>query len=128
MWPHPKERTQVMEISVRREERFAIVEVRGKIVRDNHVQLRETLLELIETEPAGIALGFEGVDYLDSAALGSCASILKIMHDKRCGALVMFGASPNIEKVWRLVRLDMVIPLFSSEADALARLRTEKTS
>ena len=50
------------------------------------------------------------------------------MHDQNSGILVVFGASPTIEKVWKLIRLDIVIPLFESKKDAMARLKESADS
>jgi len=112
-----------MESTVRRVEAFAIVELTGRIVRENQMELRSTLEEVIAGGGKGIALDFRKVEYLDSSGMGCCVSVLKRMHEEKRGILVVFGASPNIEKIWRLIRLDLVIPLFPDEASALARLR-----
>jgi anti-sigma B factor antagonist len=116
-----------MEITARRKDDFAIVEVTGKIVRDNQVELRSRLEELIASGIKGMALDFANVHYLDSAGMGCCVSVQKDMNQKNRGMLVVFGASPDVEKVWKLIRLDLVIPLFPNEDDALARLRVESS-
>jgi anti-anti-sigma factor len=112
-----------MDITVREKDGYAVVKVTGRMVRENQVELRKKLEEVIANGTKGIALDFGGVDYLDSAGLGCCASVQKLMHDKRSGSLVMFGASPNIEKMWKLIRLDLVIPFFKMEEEALAALQ-----
>ncbi len=112
-----------MEIHVRRNGEFAIVAVTGKIVRDNQMEVRSKLEELIASEVKGMALDFANVHYLDSAGMGCFVAVLKEMNQKSCGTLVVFGASPDVEKVWKLTRLDLVIPLYANEDDALARLR-----
>jgi anti-anti-sigma factor len=111
-----------MEITVTEREGYAIVRVTGRMVRENQIELRKKLEEVITNGIKGIALDFSGVDYLDSAGLGCCASVQKLMRDKKSGILVMFGASPNIEKMWKLIRLDLVIPFFKMEEEALAAL------
>ena len=111
-----------MEITVVEREGYAVVRVTGRMVRENQVEVRKKLEEVITNGTKGIALDFSAVDYLDSAGLGCCASVQKLMMDKRSGGLVMFGASPNIEKMWKLIRLDLVIPFFKLEEEALAAL------
>ncbi|MBI4582602.1 MAG: STAS domain-containing protein [Planctomycetes bacterium] len=116
-----------MKITVRPQDPYYIVRVEGKIVRENQAELRSKLEEVIgKGGVKGIALDFEAIDYLDSAGLGCCASIHKLLFDRKCGPLVMFGASPNIERMWKLIRLDLVIPLFQKEQDALAQLAAKK--
>jgi anti-sigma B factor antagonist len=112
-----------MQIAVDENEHHAIVRVTGRVVRENQVELRKKLEEAIANGARGIALDFAGVEYLDSAGLGCCASVHKLMQDKGCGSMVMFGPLPNIEKMWKLIRLDLVIPCFRWEAEALAALK-----
>lgn len=114
-----------MEIAVRQRDAFTIVAVEGKLVRENQGELRAKLEELVDKGAKGIALDFAGVNYLDSAGLGCCASVQKLMQDRGSGALVMFGAPSNVEKTWRLIRLDLVIPVFPTEKEAVTRLRSE---
>jgi len=112
-----------MEITVRQHEDFTIVGVKGRVIRENQGELRKLLEEIVSRGIKGIALDFEAVDYIDSAGLGCCAAAYKLLQDKKSGALVMFGASPNIEKMWKLIRLDLVIPVYQKEKDALSRLQ-----
>ena len=114
-----------MEITVSRQDDCAIVRVQGTVVRDNQAELREELEETIAAGARGIALDFHGVRYLDSSGMGCCVSVLKHLHDRCAGFIVVFGASPDIEKIWRLIRLDLVIPLYPNEEAALGRLRAE---
>lgn len=135
-----------MDIAVRQENDLAIVSVKGRIVRETRDDLRIKLEEIISKGVKGIALDFEGVEYMDSAGLGCCASMQKLIGDRNPGRssgdghsadgksdgksedsspglLVMFGASPSVEKMWRLIRLDLAIPFFHKEKEARERLK-----
>lgn len=113
------------EITSRVESGFAIVSVKGKLVREDQGDLRQILDGLITQGTRGIALDFGAVTYIDSAGMGCCAGVKKLMRDKKCGCLVVFGASPVIAKMWKLIRLDMEIPLCATEAEARTRLQTD---
>ena len=117
-----------MEIKVRKHNNYSIVGVKGRIVRENQGDLRKVLEEAVSQGVKGLALDFDGVDYVDSAALGCCAAIHKLMQDRKSGALVLFGASPNIERMWKLIRLDLVIPLYQEEKEALKRLEADASA
>ena len=117
-----------MEITVNYEDDFAIVQITGRVVRDNQLDLRLKLEEVIETACKGVALDLENLQYMDSAGMGCCVSVLRLMHSRNCGSLVVFGASPAIEKVWRLIRLDLVIPFFPNKEEALSRLRADASN
>ncbi|MBI4605211.1 MAG: STAS domain-containing protein [Planctomycetes bacterium] len=114
-----------MEITVRRAESFGIVSVKGRIIRENQAELRKRLEDLVADGVKGISLDFLSVDYMDSAGLGCCASVQKLLRDKGAGALAMFGASQSIQKMWKLIRLDLVIPIFKEEKEALTWLGTQ---
>ena len=137
-----------MDIAVRQENDLAIVRIKGRIVRETREELRIKLEELISKGVKGIALDFEGVEYIDSGGLGTCASMQKLMEDRNPGrssgdgssggraseenrasenrgpgALVMFGPAPTVEKSWRFIHLDLAIPCFQKEKEALERLK-----
>ena len=111
-----------MEISSEDRSGVSIVRVKGKVVRENRDELRRALEEIVERGTKGIALDFDGVDYIDSSGLGSCAAVQKKLDEKKAGPLVLFGASPNIAKMWKLIKLDLSIPLCADEREALERI------
>lgn len=117
-----------MEIRTHRQEDFAVVSVKGRVVRENQGELRKALEETLSGTLRGIALDFRGVDYIDSAGLGACAATSRLLQDRACGRLVMFGASPNIERMWKLIRLELVIPFFTTESEALECLRSPSSN
>jgi stage II sporulation protein AA (anti-sigma F factor antagonist) len=115
---------RALEIAVWQENNLAIVRVKGRIIRENRDALRAKLEEVMAKGAKGIALDFSGVDYIDSSGLGCCSDAHKVMAS-RSGALVMFGASPSVEKMWKLPRLDLIIPPFQKEKEALERLQAK---
>ena len=112
-----------MNITTEERDGFALVRVSGRVVRENQSELKVKLDEIISRKIRGVALDFEGVEYLDSAGLGCCVAIHKHLHDAKRGAMVLFNASPTVEKMWKLISLDLVIPLFPDEEAALAKLK-----
>lgn len=117
-----------MDITVRQSEELRVVGVKGRIIRENQAELRKKLEETLEGGVKGIALDFTSVDYMDSAGLGCCASVHKLLRDRGAGALAMFGASQSIQRMWKLIRMDLVIPIFKLEAEALAWLKSQSTT
>jgi anti-anti-sigma factor len=112
-----------MEISVRRRDGSAVVGVKGRLIRENQAELRKSLEDVIAEGTRGIVLDFQSLDYVDSAGLGCCASVQRLLKEKGSGGLVLCGASPSIERMWKLIRLDLVIPLFREENEAIAWLQ-----
>jgi anti-anti-sigma factor len=112
-----------LEVAVHRREAVTVVAPAGRLVRENQGQLRALLEQLIRGGDSKIAINLELVPYMDSAGLGCCSLIHKLLTEQTGGAVAVFGASANVERTWRMIRLDLVIPMFAKEAEALAWLR-----
>lgn len=113
-----------IEIRTERRESVVVLRVEGEVIRDNQVRLRAALEDLIRDGVRGIALDLSNVVYMDSAGLGCCASIQKLLRVKG-RALVAFGAVESVDSTWKLIRLDLVVPLLASEEEALGWLERE---
>jgi anti-anti-sigma factor len=110
-------------IEIQRREELAVVRIEGSVIRENQPQLRAELEQLVAEGASNIAIDLAKVDYMDSAGLGCCSSISKLLREKASGSMAVFGASANMEKTWTLIRLDLVIPIFSDEREATIWLR-----
>ena len=111
-----------MKITIEDRERYSIVRPEGNIVRENQGELRAYVDDLLERKSLGIALDFGLVDYMDSAGLGCCVGIHKLMCEKRYGTLVLLRPSLNVGVLWRMIRLDLIIPMFDDEEEAVELL------
>ena len=100
----------------------AIVRVEGRVIRENQAQLRAELESMISQGISHLALDLAGVQYMDSSGLGCLSSIENRLRRHGPGRIAVFGATPNVEKTWRMIRLDLLIPLFANEGDAVAWL------
>lgn len=114
-----------MDITFRQIEELGVVSVKGRIIRENQADLRKQIEEVMATGVKGVLLDFSSVDYMDSAGLGCCASAHKLLRDRWSAALGMFGASQNIQRMWKLIRLDLVIPFFKLESEGIAWLKSQ---
>jgi anti-sigma B factor antagonist len=101
----------------------AVVRVDGQVIRENQSQFRAALERLVSGGTSKIAIDLKQVDYMDSAGLGCCTFIRKLLREKSSGSMAVFGASSNMEKIWMLIRLDLVIPMFADEKGAVIWLR-----
>ena len=112
-----------LKIDVDRRGELAVVSVAGQVVRDNQVGLRKDLERLVRDGVTQLAVDLEKVSYMDSAGLGCCSAIQKLLSENGSGAIAVFGATENVERTWTLIRLDSVIPVFSDRAKAISWLR-----
>jgi anti-sigma B factor antagonist len=100
-----------------------VVKPVGRVVRENAGQLRQWLESAVQDGARRIALDLEKIEYMDSAGLGCCSYGHKLLSGIDHGAVAAFGAPEKLEKMWYLIRLDLVIPLFSTSAEACDWLR-----
>jgi anti-sigma B factor antagonist len=119
-------RGKELKATVTRQGEFPVVAIEGKVVRENQQELRTLLEQLVSGGARGIALNLEGVEYMDSAGLGCCAAVRKLISNNGGGSMAVFGACQNIKKMWGLIRLDLIIPTFPDAEAALAYLSEYK--
>lgn len=89
----------------RRLDAAAAVEFRDKV--GNHLEGRQLVV---------MALG--AVDFVDSSGLGCLISLFKRLPPG--GAMRLAEASPAVERLLKLTRLDRVLPSFGSVQQAMA--------
>ena len=86
---------------------------------------QEFKLFMAERVQAGhrvIALDLGDVAFVDSSGLGAIISLLKSLGDS--GAIAVFGADTNVRSLFRLTRMDRIVPMVATAEEALAELTT----
>ena len=102
---------------------LAVVRIIGPIVRDNQIHLRKELERLVSDGITQLAIDLKQVDYMDSAGLGCCSAVQKLISRRGAGVMAVFAPVENVEKIWTLIRLDLVIPVFPDEDKAIRWLK-----
>ncbi len=108
-----------MQISVRRIDKTAIVEVAGDIDLSSSPEVRKILLrELRESRTPRVILNMERVKYIDSSGVASLVEGLKASRDAG-SRLLLFGLSPIAREVLQLSRLLKIFEIYENEQQAL---------
>jgi len=71
-----------------------------------------------------LIISLKGVRFLCSSAIAKLCAIFRLVVAKRQGKLAICCVSPEITETLRLMRLDKLLPLFESEEDSLASVRS----
>ncbi|MGH1454019.1 MAG: STAS domain-containing protein [Paracoccaceae bacterium] len=79
------------------------------------IAFKDRMRELTDAGPIHIVLDLSAVDFIDSSGLGAIVAAMKQLGGGR--KLALAGLSDNVEKVFRLTRMDTVFAIHSS-ADA----------
>ncbi len=109
-----------MQISVRRIDKTAIVEVAGDIDLSSSPEVRKILLhELRESRTPRVILNLERVKYIDSSGVASLVERLKASAGL-VSRLLLFGRSPIAREVLQLSRLVKGFEIYENEQQALS--------
>jgi anti-sigma B factor antagonist len=108
-----------LDLNVRSEGAFAVLEVGGEIDVYTAPKLREKLIELVSDGAYHLIVDLEKVDFLDSTGLGVLVGGLKRVrnHD---GSLQLVCTQEKILKIFRITGLTKVFPIHASVQDAMA--------
>jgi len=80
------------------------------------IQFKDLVREMTEDGPMRVVLDLSRVTFLDSSGLGAVVAAMKQIGAGR--KLELAGLTPNVEKVFRLTRMDTVFTIHP-DVDAL---------
>jgi anti-sigma B factor antagonist len=113
-----------MQIEESRDGEVLIVE--PKVVRldaQQAIGFKESLLRLIEGGDRQLILDLNTVEFMDSSGLGAVVAVLKRLGFH--GVLVICSAHVAVSELFRLTRMDKVIQLVGTRAEALTLAHAE---
>ena len=84
----------------------------------NSASFRNEAFPLIQTEK-NVILDLAGVTFVDSAGLGALLSMMRNLGE-RGGDFKVCSVAKPVQVLFELVRLNRILPIFATRADALA--------
>ena len=106
-------------VTFKRANNCLLAEVSGEIVLANSTTIKNELKEQIGPNDRKVILDLSKVNFIDSAGVGVLISLLKSLNG---GVLVVVVTDPGVLRVLEITRIDRLIPLVSSLAEAEAAL------
>src|ERR1700676_4738173 len=108
-----------MQISTRRFDKTAILDISGDIDLAHSTEVRRmVLLEFRENRTPRVILNLCNVNYIDSSGVASLVEGLKASKDVG-SRLILFGLSPIAHEVLQLSRLLKIFEIHDTEEQAL---------
>ena len=108
-----------MQISTRRLDKTAILDISGDIDLAHSTEVRRmVLLEFRENRTPKVILNLRNVNYIDSSGVASLVEGLKASRDVG-SRLILFGLSPIAHEVLQLSRLLKIFEIYDTEDMAL---------
>ena len=99
-----------MEVSVQETAECLVVTVlEPRIDAASAIQFKETMRPLASVGRGPVVLDLSRVGFLDSSGLGAVVAVMKLIGPNR--KLELAGLTPNVDKVFRLTRMDSVFTI-----------------
>ena len=76
------------------------------------IRFKDRMREVTSQPSTRVVLDLSTVEFLDSSGLGAVVAVMKSLAPER--PLDLAGLSPNVERVFRLTRMDSVFPIHAS--------------
>lgn len=109
-----------MDMTGRREAGFYVIRVAAtRIDAAGALAFKDRLRDLAGEAEGDVLLDLAAVQFVDSSGLGAIVAAMKALAPAR--RLHLAGLTPTVDKVFRLTRMDTVIPIHADLAAALAR-------
>ena len=108
-----------MQISTRRLDKTAILDISGDIDLAHSSEVRRVMLvEFRENRTPRVILNLLGVNFIDSSGVASLVEALKAARDVG-SRLILFGLSPIAHEVLQLSKLLKIFEIYDTEDMAL---------
>lgn len=99
------------------ERELPLIELEGEVDVYTAPQLKQQMINLLESGAKEMIVDLTKVDYLDSTALGVLIGGLKRMREMD-GNMVLVCPSPRIRRVFEITGLDKIFDIYNSVEDA----------
>jgi len=111
-----------MIFSHRIENGVCVVGVEGNIALDGVNEAKAYLKPHMENpDVRGIVINFEKVNFIDSSGIGLIVSIFKSVQQKE-GNFAITNLSAKNEEIFTITRLNKILDIYPSEAEALSAI------
>jgi len=108
-----------LEIRTERNDTYCLMELNGEVDVYTAPQLKESLVESVESGCVNIVVDLGQVGFIDSSGLGVLVGGLRRAKERN-GAIRLVCSRESILKIFRITGLDKVFPIFDTLEEARA--------
>jgi anti-sigma B factor antagonist len=108
-------------IDINRVENVTVVGLSGELDAYTSLELRETVVRLVEEGARDIIIDLEKVDFIDSVGLGTLVGCLK-RSAEHGGSISLVCVNPQIQKVFDITGLSKIFAIYKTREEALKRM------
>ncbi len=106
-----------MNITIVAHSNYQLVQVEGELDASSAVKLDDTLQELLAQPECHILVDFKQLEYISSPGIGVFTSRIEDC-EKANIHLILFGMSEKVFSVFKILGLDQILPIVSTQKDA----------
>ncbi len=100
-----------------KENQSDILTLYGEVDASNSVILDEAIQEMVGAGSKSLLIDGKNLEYISSAGLGVFMSYLEDFQEKEI-SMKIFGLTPRVFEVFRILGLDQLIPIYPDKAAA----------
>lgn len=110
-----------MGFQVTKSDDVTVVVVEGQLIVGNRQELKQKVLEELESGERKFVVDFDKTGYIDSSGLGVLVSLSKKIREQG-GELRLAGLNEDLRTLFELTKLDTLFKISDSRAEALQGL------
>ncbi|HAH86037.1 MAG TPA: anti-sigma B factor antagonist [Armatimonadetes bacterium] len=107
------------------DDRASLIDLEGEIDVYTAPNLKQQIITLLDSGVRHILIDLTNVEYLDSTALGVLIGGLKRLRE-RDGSLDLICPNPRIKRVFEITGLDKIFDMYTTEEEALDKMRAKE--
>lgn len=107
-----------MNFNVSQQDDVTVVAVTGQLIVGNRQQLKEDVVELLDSGSRKFLFDFEDTAYIDSSGLGVLVSLSKKIREKG-GEMRLANLNEDLRTLFELTKLDTLFYIADSREEAL---------
>jgi len=110
-----------MGFQVNKQEGVTVVDVEGQLIVGNRQELKQKVLEELETGERRFVIDFSNTGYIDSSGLGVLVSLSKKIREQG-GELRLASLNEDLRTLFELTKLDTLFKIADTRDEALKGL------
>jgi anti-sigma B factor antagonist len=107
-----------MSFDVQKSDGITIIDVKGQLIVGNRQELKQKVLDELETGSRRFLVDFAGTGYIDSSGLGVLVSLSKKIREQG-GELRLANLNEDLRTLFELTKLDSLFHIASNRDEAL---------
>lgn len=107
-----------LKVNTRTVDGASIIDLQGEVDVYTAPELKQQIIDLLDSGSQRVIVNLQSVDYLDSTALGVLIGGLKRLRERN-GSLDLICPNPRIKRIFEITGLDKIFDIYNTEEEAI---------